>query len=263
MKDLTPNLIAALLILVQLITQPAMAARVGAGFATTSEFPGSNDYRVIPLASFEVDTRLGTLSSEQIGLKLDIVAGRRLDTGPLLRYQGGRDNDLRDALVSALPEINGTAEIGWFASSGLPLKVLGFNSENIATVSLKFLADAGDGHGGTTLSASAGLVMPVSDTFSAIGSASLNFSNQTYQRAFFGVSDAASGLSGLPTHQVEGGLESAGFSLILIRSLSGPWSLTSINSINQLLGDAADSPIVGRGSATQLFFGLALGYEFD
>lgn len=237
------------------------ANSVGIGLGATTQYKGSNDYQAIPLASFSFDTRFGIVANEQLGLKIDFFKSRRVDTGPILKYQGGRDNDISDNQVARLPEVDATWEAGWFLGSGIPLKVLGLNSSSILTAKISGVTDIGDGHGGSTFTASTGLVTPVSQTLRIITSFSFNFSDEKYSQAFFGISDAAATASGLDAHDASAGLESVGLGLIAIKQISAKWSLTSISSFSKLQADAADSPITKRGSASQFFMGLVLSYQ--
>jgi len=256
------QLLAIFLTTVVLCISSVHAAQVGIGIGRTNEYTGSKHYKIIPMASFSVDTRLGELSSEQIGLKLDIVEGRKLNTGPILRFNAGRDNDMKDDVVATLPKVGGTAEAGWFINSGIPLKVLGIPSSAIANGSLKATTDLQDVHGGSTVTGSVGLMFPVNETLRIITSASINWSDKNYQRTFFGVDAQAASDSGLNEFSPGGGLESTGLTLVVAKQLRPKWSFTSITSITKLAGDAQDSPIVKRGSDTQLFLGLIFGYTF-
>lgn len=237
------------------------ADSIGIGFGATNQYKGSSDFKPIPLASFSFDTRIGIVANEQIGVKIDLIKSRTVDTGPLLRYQGGRSNDMSDNTVAKLPEVKASAEVGWFLGSGIPLSVLGLNSKSFITAKITGVTDIGDGHGGSTLTTSSALVTPASPSVRIITSLSLNFADENYHQAFFGVSEAAATASGLSAFDADAGLESIGLGIIVVKQMNDKWSLTSITSLSELQGDAATSPITKRGSTTQLFLGLAFTYE--
>lgn len=244
-----------------LVTPQSRANSVGIGFGGTTQYKGSSDYQAIPLASFSFDTRVGIVANEQIGVKIDLIKSRRADTGPILRYQGGRDNEMSDTAIAKLPEIAASAEAGWFLGSGIPLSVLGLKSESIITAKISGVTDIGDGHGGSTLTTSTALVTPVNPTVRIITSLSLNFSDTKYHQAFYGINDAAAAASGLSAFDAKGGLESIGLGLIIVKQINEKWSLTSITSLSELQADAAKSPITKRGSTSQLFMGLVFTYQ--
>lgn len=253
------NLIAVLLC--ALASSQTYANSVGVGIGRSSEYTGSSNYQAIPMAAFSFDTRIGTVASEQIGVKIDLIKSRSMNTGPILKYQTGRNDSISDEVVASLSEIAGSLEAGWFLGSGIPLSVLGLNSENILTGKISGVTDIGDGHGGTSLTASTALVMPVNPELRIITSLSFNFSDEKYQQSFFGVSDADALTSGLPAFKASGGLESTGFGLIVVKQIAPRWSATSITSFSILQGDAATSPLTKRGSASQLFMGVVFTYQ--
>lgn len=249
------------LLLCAFVAPQSHANSVGIGFGGTTQYKGSSDYQAIPLASFSFDTRVGIVANEQIGVKIDLIKSRRADTGPILRYQGGRDNEMSDTEVAKLPEIAASAEAGWFLGSGIPLSVLGLKSDSIITAKISGVTDIGDGHGGSTLTTSTALVTPVNPTVRIITSLSLNFSDKNYNQAFYGISEAAAASSGLTAFNASAGLESVGLGLIIVKQLSKKWSLTSITSLSELQADAAESPITKRGSSSQLFVGFVFTYQ--
>lgn len=250
-----------LLLFCSLIAPQSRANSVGIGFGGTTQYKGGSHYRAIPLASFSFDTRIGIVANEQIGVKIDLIKSRRVDTGPILRYQGGRDNDISDSVVAKLPELAATVEAGWFLGSGIPLSVLGLKSDNIITAKISGVTDIGDGHGGSTITTSTALVIPASPTVRIITSLSLSFSDKNYHQAFYGISETAAANSELPAFNASAGLESVGLGLIIVKQLSKKWSLSSITSLSELQADAAKSPITKRGSSSQLFMGAVFTYQ--
>jgi len=239
----------------------ALSASVGFGFARSSEFSGSNDYTFFPIASFEFDTPIGILKNEQIGAQLDLVKSEAFDTGPILRANTGRNDSVSDDVVAALPEIEASAEAGWFIGSGFKLSSVGINSDFIVIGRLSAVSDVGDGHGGTLVNGSVGLVMPISDDLRFIPSVGFNYGDKNYTQAFYGV-DAANASADLNSFSAKGGIESTQFALVGIRQLNADWSMTGVFAYNTLQGDAADSPITQRGSDTQIFTGITASYHF-
>ena len=87
--------------------------------------------------------------------------------------------------------------------------------------------------------------------------------NTQYQSAFFSVSSAASGPSGLPAYNASGGLNSAGINATVRYNLNEQLTLRAFAEWDRLLDDAAESPIVKlRGSEDQYEFGLGASYRF-
>jgi len=237
------------------------AATVGIGIARNAEFPGSDDYAFTPIASFEIETSIGIFKNEQIGAQLDLVKSGSFDTGPILRINTGRNDSVTDAVVAGLPEIEASPEAGWFFGSGFKLSSLGLTSDAIVIGRLSAVTDIGDGHGGTLVNGSLGLVMPINEELRFIPSVSFNYGDDNYTQAFYGVNSADASAQ-LGQFNASGGIESTQFAIVGIRKINEKWSITGVGAFNALQGDAAESPITKRGSETNLFSGFTLNYTF-
>lgn len=243
------------------ISTPTFANTVGIGFGSTVEYSGSDEVSFIPLAAFEVETAVGIFKNNEVGMQLDIIKSGAFDTGPILRANFGRNDSVSDELIADLPEIEGTAEAGWFVGSGFKLANLGLNSNAIVIGDLEAVTDIGDGHGGTLLKASVGLVMQVADNLRFIPSVSIRYADDNYTHSFYGV-DTASASTELSAFNASAGIESTQAALVGIRTINQQWSVTGIGAYNVLQGDAADSPITQRGSEDNFFAGFILNYTF-
>lgn len=84
-----------------------------------------------------------------------------------------------------------------------------------------------------------------------------------YQRAYFGISPVAAAASGLPAHDIDGGIHAIGLTAGYLRQLSPNWGFAVYGRYDRLIGDAARSPIVRQlGSRDQPSVGVALSYTF-
>jgi len=244
-----------------LMSTQAFSATFGIGFGRSAEFSGSDDYTFTPIASFEVETSVGIFKNDQIGAQLDLIKSGSVDTGPVLRINTGRNDSVSDAVVAALPEIEASPEAGWFVGSGFKLSSLGLTSNAIVIGRLSAVTDMGDGHGGTQVNGSLGLVMPINEKLRFIPSVSFNYADDKYTQAFYGV-DGANASADLAEFNASGGIESTQFAIVGIRKINDNWSVTGVGAFNALQGDAAESPITKRGSDTSLFSGLTINYTF-
>ncbi len=245
------------------MTSTAYSATIGIGIARAPEFSGSDDYLVSPTASFELETPFGILKNNRVGAQFDFIKSTNVDTGPILRYHLGRDDEASDEIVSALPAIDATFEAGWFIGSGFKLSSLGLNSDAIVIGNLSAVTDVGDGHGGTLVSGSVGLVMQVSEQLRFVPSFRLEYADDNYADSFYSVSADSSSQFGLSEFKAGGGLESTQVALVAIRDINPQWSVTGVAAYTTLQGDAAESPItVERGSDKQVFTGITVNYTF-
>ena len=91
----------------------------------------------------------------------------------------------------------------------------------------------------------------------------LLFSDGRYQRAYFGVTPAASLASGLPVYRPGSGIYGVAVASGVTYTLNDRWGLFGFGRYERLVGDAARSPIVRElGSRNQISAGIGLNYTF-
>jgi outer membrane scaffolding protein for murein synthesis (MipA/OmpV family) len=242
--------------------EKALNLRIGLGVGAAPDYLGSNDYTVIPFPNFDLRYGQYGVRSSRLGIEADVVGIRGLDAGPIIRYDRGR-SDVNDSAVALLPEIDGSVELGAFIGAGIPLSVLGVESQSIVTARIEALQGLKGGHEGATVGTSLGLVTPVTEDLTLIGSLSTTFMSKDYASSYFDVSAAGSAASGLSTFDAGSGFRDVGITVIGNYKLNENWSLNGIGSYTRLVGDAANSPIVkDRGSANQFLGGLGFSYTF-
>jgi len=89
------------------------------------------------------------------------------------------------------------------------------------------------------------------------------FSDNRYQRAYFGVSPAVAVASGLPAYRPSGGIHGVAAASSISYQFSPRWGMFGYGRYARLVGDAAKSPIVRElGSRNQLSGGVGLSYTF-
>ena len=90
------------------------------------------------------------------------------------------------------------------------------------------------------------------------------WSDDRYQRAYFGVTPAVAAATGLPAYDPGGGFHAIGAVAGLTYQFDRNWGLYGYAGYDRLIGDAADSPIVRAfGSRDQFSAGIGLSYSFD
>jgi len=245
-----------------ILSSDVMANSIGIGIGRTTEYPGSGDYGILPNAAFELDTPLGKLKNNQIGVQLDIIRNDNIDTGPILRANFGRSDTVSDTAVAALEEVSPGAEFGWFVNSGVKLSSLGIPSDVILIGRLDAVTDVGDGHGGTLVSGSLGLVFQLTEKFRLVPSVGFNYGDDNYTDAFYSVSSTGAAASGLEEFSASGGLVYTQVALYGVRTIDERWSVAGTVAYNSLEGDASDSPITQSGTNKQLFTGFVVNYAF-
>ncbi len=235
---------------------------VGIGAGVAPDYEGANEYKAIPLPIFDLRYNGFSLRTSKLGVEADIVPLEAIQAGPIIRYNTGRDSGVDDEIVRLLPEVDGSVELGAYVGTGLPLNVIGLDSDSILTARVGFLHGLDGGHEGSTVEGSVGMVSRVTEQFTLIGSVSATYMSGDYADSFFSVSPAGSAASGLAAFDAASGMKDIGATLIGSYAVTDTWSLNGIGSYTRLLGDAADSPIVSeRGSENQFFGGLGISYK--
>ena len=238
--------------------RPVNFIAVGAAFLP--DYTGSDDFRVIPFGALRYEVGDVVIRSEGPGLAVDIFRSGPLTAGVYGRWSGGR-NEVDDAVVSLLPDVDSSIIAGGFANLQLAENVLtGFDRVSIGA---RVGADVLGEFDGLAWSASANYATALSQTSFFVLSASVSGFSDDYADTLFSVDTAGAAASGLPVFNAEGGVRDIGVTALVDYGIGANWSVTGVLGVSQLMGDFADSPIVAiRGEETQVFTGLALGRRF-
>jgi outer membrane scaffolding protein for murein synthesis (MipA/OmpV family) len=232
--------------------QPPKRTRLILGPQLAPSWPGADRYSIGPYIDLSRE-RVGTeftfeAADESFGAPL--IASGKFAFGPAFGFVGKRTA----ADVGAnLPKVGLTIEAGGFVQvSPTPnfrlraeaRRGLGGHDGFVGEVSADYIARDGD------------------DWLFSIGPR-VTLGDGKYQRAYFGVSPAAAVTSGLPAHDIDGGIHAVGLTAGYLRQLSPRWGFAVYGRYDRLVGDAARSPIVRQlGSRDQPSVGVALSYTF-
>jgi MipA family protein len=219
------------------------------GALVVPEFEGSDDYQVAPLLSFRLERENRWLELQGLALRANIVTSSQFEAGPLLNYRPGRDDDVEDAFVAGLPEIDGATELGLFIAYKMPVGQGGLR------VSAELLQDVSGTHDGWLGTVSAGYGGSIGNGWTLGSSVSATLISDDYADTYFST-DGPGGFS------AEGGLKDIGLNLSVDYALNNRSSVIGVVSYRRLLGDAADSPITQSGSVDQFAVGLGFNRKF-
>ena len=235
----------------------------GLGVGVAPRFPGADSYAPLPFPLINWVKNGRTLRNNGFGVEYDVTKGTKLDFGPILRINGGRDdlNNANDAVIEALGQVSLTAEVGAFIATTRPISTSRQGPPLLFTARASFV-QAISGHDGFLIEGAVGLVRP-SRKWTTSVSATATVASGNYQDAFFSVNSAQSLASGLAEFDADAGLRDVGVTSFIRYAINPKWSVNTIASYSRLVSDAADSPIVTeRGSANQAFFGLNVAYTW-
>lgn len=232
---------------------------IGAGAAYMPEFPGSKDYEIKPVvrARLAYDQYYIELTGPRA--KINVIPGGVIEAGPMIGYDGGRDNKLKNRRVRLLPKVDSSAEFGAFAN---------LNFDNVITARDKVefgveFVKASSGHKGYVATVRANYGLQIAAPLFVSVDASLEFADKKYSSAYFGVTRIGSQASGLSVFTPSAGLTEVEVGANARYMFNRSWGITGRLAYGRLVGDAAKSPIVKReGSENQVLGAIAAIYRF-
>lgn len=230
-----------------------LRVRVGLGAKLKPKFIGADKLELAPL--LDLDIARGTkpfaygVPGDSSGLAL--LSKGAFSAGPAANIRGSRKDSDVGAPVGKVPT---TFEAGVFA------QVRASKSVRVRGELLKGIG----GHEGLVGSVGPDHVWRDGDRYVVSLGPRVLFSDARYQRAFFGVSEAAATATGLPAYRPGGGVHALALASGLSYQFNPRWGMFGFARYERLVGDAAKSPIVRElGSPNQMSAGIGLSYTFN
>lgn len=228
-----------------------LRVRVEAGANLQPQYPGADKDKIGPLLSVSLahGSNPFKFKANDDSASLAIVSERGFSFGPSVNYVRAR----RDSDVGVpVGRVGSTVEAGAFAGYR-------FGDFRVRAEVLKGIG----GHKGVRAQVGVDRIWRDGDRYVFYVGPRLLIADQRYERAYFGVSPAASLASGLPVYTPKGGIYGVAAISGLSVQLNSRWGLLGYARYERLVGDAGRSPIVRRfGSRDQLSGGLGLSYTF-
>ena len=229
------------------------------GPATTPEYMGSEDYSVVPMlvsafeikgVAFEIEGLTAQAAlADWDGCKLGVTADVDL----------GRDTEVSSTTIAAMDEIDFALNVGGFVSYDLPGQLLdGDNFE----FKLAGFGDTTSAHNGAFATLGVVYTLPLYIPWRFEFELETTFGNENYMDTYFGVDEADSKASGLPTFEAGNSFRDITLTTNIAFFFSPTWGLFTRLSVSRLLGDAADSPVTSVGDENQYFAGTGVIYRF-
>jgi outer membrane protein len=234
-----------------------------AGGGVAPDYEGSEDYQLIPFAAGKIAYDDYYLETRGLGARANVLPGGLLpfglEFGPAVNWRSGRD-DVDNNRVDDLRDIDGTFEMGAFAKVSTSDLMLA-NDE--LAFEIEFLSDVGGEHDGTTITFGPSYsFQPIEKLHLGID-LTATYASGNYNDTYFSVDAGNAARSGLSQFDADGGLKDISLSVNATYQLTEHWGLTGMAGVTQLVGDAADSPIVDdEGSATQAIFVTGVVFSF-
>ncbi|TQV72692.1 MipA/OmpV family protein [Exilibacterium tricleocarpae] len=229
------------------------------GPGSTPEYMGSDDYNIIPMliSSFsiaEVDVEIEGLTARMAFLDR---GGWRFGTA--LNIDMGREDDVDNAVVAAMEEIDTALNVGAFLAYGQEDLFL---ADDSIEFSVEAYGDGSDVHDGAFTTLGLSYTLPLYIPWRFEFELETTYASTQYMDTYFGVGQADSFASGLVPYAAESSFRDITFSTNIGLFFNPTWGVFTRLSASRLLGDAADSPITDIGDDDQYFIGLGLYYRF-
>ena len=237
-------------VLVKLGDDPLPEWRVTLGLTGTvmPKYEGADSYEVMPGGIVDIRFRDIAFFSVGEGLGVNLLRGDTYRAGVAVSYDLGR-NDNDDPRIRGLGDIDPAPEAKLFGQVFILPVVLSFDVRRGI-----------GGHDGWIGDLSAYMPLSASKKFIAFAGPSVTLADQDYMDSYFSVSPGQAANSRLPAFKADPGIKNANFGVTAIYFITDNWLIVADAAVEQLLGDAARSPITQ--SRTQFTFDLSIAYAF-
>jgi outer membrane scaffolding protein for murein synthesis (MipA/OmpV family) len=212
------------------------------------EYPGAQRYRVRPGPDIDIRYRDIAFLSVGEGLGVNLLRSDVWRGGIAATYDLGRSSDMNSRL-------KGLPNVPWAPEGKL------FLERVIFPVVLRI--DARHAFGGYEgWIGDLGAYMPVagSEKYFIFVGPTATFANSTYMRHYFGVSDTAARNSHFRRYWPGDGFQSVGLGFSAVWNLTDHWFIGVDGAVQQLVGQAAASPIVENQTGYNL--SMTVAYRF-
>lgn len=232
----------------------ALDGMVGLGVGAAPDYEGSEDTTGVPLFMFQHNYDSGRFFSlNGPKLKVNLLADKQINLGPVLNYRFERD-DVDNDQVDDMDKVDAAFEAGVFG---------GVNINNVL-LGLELLADVSDEHDGYLVQANAGYRWQAMPELTVTPGVFLTYADDDYMDTYFGVNAGNRGNSTLPSYSADSGLKDVGVNLVAHYTPWERWGIMGLFSYKALLNDAKDSPIVDdEGDDKQFMLGLMVTYRWS
>ncbi|RCS21667.1 MipA/OmpV family protein [Phyllobacterium salinisoli] len=235
---------------------PGWIVTLGGGTEYGPSFEGARNrsFSFVPSLDFRRADEAASLGAPDDNIDYTLFQLGGLELGPVVGIRGNRKTS-QDSRLEGLHEIRWSVDAGAFAQywpidDRLRLRI---EARQDLRAEDGFVADLG-----------ADWFQRVGDKILLSAGARLSLANTAYMQNSFGVSEAES-LRGayFPAFDAHGGFKSTGFVISATYQMMPDMNIQLYNKFEQLIGDAADSPLVRLGgSANQNTVGVVFTRSF-
>jgi outer membrane scaffolding protein for murein synthesis (MipA/OmpV family) len=229
---------------------PEWRITLGGSGTVMPKFEGANSYHVLPGGVVDIRYRDIAFLSTGEGLGVNILRGETYRAGVAMSVDLGREDE-DDAHLRGLGDVDPAPEAKVFGQVFIKPVVLAVDVRRGI-----------GGHDGWIADFGAYIPCCGSQKFVLFAGPSVTFADSNYMDAYFSVTPAQSANSGagLQPFNAQSGLKNFNFGITALYFFSEHWLLVADGAFEQLVGDAAHSPITQDDS--QFTFDLSIAYQF-
>lgn len=205
---------------------------VGAGVIFAPAYAGSDKYKAMPVPDISVDYNDGLFFANIFdGIGSYFLQGEDYKVGASVGLDFGRDEK------DDRKNLRGMGDIDMGATANL------MGEYDIGPVHISGKLTKGGEDYGTTATVEVGTMFPVADDIMLMASAGPTWADADHMNSYFGVSSAQAARSGYNRHEADAGISSVGLTVGAFYSVTEDIDVKFMVKADQLVGDAADSPI--------------------
>jgi MipA family protein len=224
------------------------AIRAGAVVISGQSYQGASKQRTSALPGIFLHTSSGFFADPLNGVGYSFEPQGSLVYGLRANLETGRSVEVT---LPGFEKINARANPGAFAN---------YTVNDKLTLRSALRLGMGEGADGSLLHLGGSYKVLQAGFFGVSLNASLKYADNNYMQSYFGVTPAQSAASGLKTYQPAAGFASAKVGLTAATPLSREIFVFANLSVQRLMGDAANSPIVKKKTQPAAFVGAVYSF---
>lgn len=230
------------------IASPAWAGdddhwTLGAGIAYGPEFLGSDEYEFSPVPL--VDVKYGHFfANTGDGIGFTVYESPQFIAGAALNWMNGYDDD---DVPTGIEEVDGSLGVSLFVATEL----YGFEGKLAATQAVT------ETDRGLLIEAGIGYPIHVTDRLVLSPGIGTSWANGKYMDGYFGINASEAAASGLTFYEPSGGFRDVEASITARYRITDSISAMGLIGVTQLVGDAADSPLVEDETSLKAVLGVS------
>lgn len=223
---------------------------VGAAVVATYEYQGSDKRSTLVIPVLNYQWANGWFASVTNGIGYNFSDSPQLQYGLRLTADKGRKENRASAL-RGMGNVDGAAEGGAFFNYS-------FTEGLFLTSSVRY--GSGVRHKGLVVDLGAGYLTEIAPQWHLAAGVGVTLANANYLQSFFGVTTAQAAKSGYAAYSPGAGVRDVRANVALSYSIAPRTSVTAAITVNSLLGDALDSPIVRKRTSGLGVVGISYAF---